>query len=147
VVRIRVAVPRHNYLGLEFIDTPHSGFEIIDLEPEKHSVAIGLIVLIPNGTVMVIDVKPVQLKDQSVSRFQSFVLVPAVIAFAGEQALIPAAASFDISDSNERLRTHKTTSGAWVGTLNSRTPQRHSEIPFWQGCRSFEAALRLARQS
>jgi hypothetical protein len=55
-----------------------------------------------------IDVKAMQLEDQKTSCFQSFVLVPAVIALAAKQSLIPAAAGFDISDGNQGLRTHRT---------------------------------------
>jgi hypothetical protein len=58
-----------------------------------------------------------QLEDQNTSRFQSFVLVPTVIALAAKQSLIPAAAGFDISDGNQGLRTHKLPEVAGFGTL------------------------------
>jgi hypothetical protein len=110
-------VPRHNNLRLEQIDTPHCGFEIVDLEPEQHPIAIWLVILIPDRTVVMIDIKAMQLEDQNTSRFQSFVLVPTVIALAAKQSLIPAAAGFDISDGNQGLRTHKLPEVAGFGTL------------------------------
>ena len=61
-------MPRHNSFGLELIDTPHSGFEIVDLKPEQHPIAIRLIVLIPNGTVVMINIKPIQLLDAPIDQ-------------------------------------------------------------------------------
>jgi hypothetical protein len=87
-------------VGLELIDSSNGSFEIVNLEPEQYPITIWLVVLIPNGTVVMVDIKPMQLKDQIVSHLQPFVFVPAVIALAAEQSLIPATAGFDVSYGN-----------------------------------------------
>ena len=48
----------------------------------------------------------VQLHDQLAGMDEPFVVRPAVVALAAEQPLIPPAAGLDISDADQRLRSH-----------------------------------------
>jgi hypothetical protein len=56
--------------------------------------------------MMVLHVPSVQLQNQSALRNQPFILGAAVCALTTKQALIPAAARFDITHANEWLWVH-----------------------------------------
>lgn len=84
----------------------HDFVEVIDLKPQQHAVAVGLMVWVADWPVMVMHVKAVQLKDELSAVDQLLVGRSAVIAAASEQTLIPPAAGFDIGDGDERLGTH-----------------------------------------
>jgi hypothetical protein len=55
---------------------------------------------------MMFDVKAVQLQDEPTILHELLIMRAAVSSAAGEQALIPAAAGFDVGDTNERLGAH-----------------------------------------
>jgi hypothetical protein len=109
-------VSRHDNLGFELLDTHHDVFEIVNLKPEQHTIAIWPVVFVTNGTVVMIDSKPVQLKDQIVPHSQSLILVSAMIAPTAEQSLIPQAADLDVGDSDKGLWSHGTTSSVQLMT-------------------------------
>ena len=67
MIRIWVSVPRHHDFWVKLIDTIYSGFEIVDLKPEQHSIAIRFNGLIPNETMVMLNVKPVQLEDKLIT--------------------------------------------------------------------------------
>jgi hypothetical protein len=55
---------------------------------------------------MVLGFKAMQLKHEAAILHQLLILLAAVSPAAAQKALIPAAAGFDIRDTNERLRAH-----------------------------------------
>ena len=116
---------RKNNLDPHFDGTLHYLVKILHLEPEQHTIAVGPIRAIGDGAVMVLDFKAVQLQDERAILHQLLILLAAVGAAATEQALIPAAAGFDIRDADERLGAHgckttKTRAGrAWEKVLGN----------------------------
>ena len=56
-------MPREDNSGPEVRDAPGGLIEIVDFEPEKDTIS-GRDVGIANGTVMMLDLPPVQLKHQ-----------------------------------------------------------------------------------
>lgn len=82
--------------------------KVVDFEPQKHAVAVGLVIPIADWAVIMLDFEAVQLQDKATARgrHQPLILGAAVIAPATEQALIPAAAGFDIGYRKQRLGTH-----------------------------------------
>jgi len=93
-------------LNAHFGGTLHHRVEVIHLEPEQHTIAIGSVGAISYGAVMVLDFKAVQLQDERTILHQLLILPAAVSSSAAEQALIPLAAAFNIGDTDERLRAH-----------------------------------------
>jgi hypothetical protein len=83
-----------------------SGIDIIDLEPEKDTVAIWSGLRITNPPVVVLDVPPVQLEDQCTVGNEPLVFAAAVVAPAAQEALVPSAARLDIAHADQRLGTH-----------------------------------------
>jgi hypothetical protein len=102
----RIAVAGQHDLDAHFGRAPHYGIEVIDLEPEKHTIAVRFVSAIPDGTVMMFDFKTVQLQHDLTAVEELFVLRAAMAAGDAEQALIPAAAAFDIRHTDERLGSH-----------------------------------------
>lgn len=84
----------------------HYGVEVLHLEPEQHTIAIGFVGAIADGAVMVLDFKVVQLQDEAAILHQLLILPAAVSPAAAQQALIPLAAGFDVGDTDERLGAH-----------------------------------------
>src|SRR5262245_3940624 len=89
-------------------DANHGGVEVVDLEPQEHAIAVGLVVAVADGAVVVIIVEVVELEDQRVPRHQSLVLRSTVSAAAPEKLSIPPTARLDVSDGNEWLGAHQT---------------------------------------
>ena len=102
----RVAVTRHNHLDGHLVGALDDGVEVVDLEPEQETVAIGFVVAIGDGAVVVLGLEAVELQDELVVEAETLVVRAAVVAAQAEEALIPAAAGFDVSDGDEGLRTH-----------------------------------------
>ena len=102
----RVAVRRQNDLDPELHGPPDGGVEVIELEPQEHTVAVRASVCVADGAVVMLDVPGVQLKDELAVDGQPLVLRAAVRALAAEQALIPAAARLDVLDGDQGLRAH-----------------------------------------
>jgi len=105
---------RQNELDAHFGSALHEGVEVIHLEPEQHTIAVGSAGGIADGAVMMFDVKAVQLKYEVAILHELLVMRAAVSAAAGEQALIPSAAGFDVRYTDERLGAH--------GSYPNRTP-------------------------
>src|SRR3569833_3605922 len=78
---------------------------------------------------MVFHIKAVQLQDELTVLHQLFVEASAVSAAAPEQPLIPSAAGFDISNADQRLRTHSNRLTAKAGTFAS-SPRSISEMKY-----------------
>ena len=102
----RVAVTWQYDLDAHFDSALHYRVEVLHREPEQHTIAIRLVGAIPDEAVMMFDFKTVQLQDDLTAGEELFVLRAAVAADDAEQALIPAAAAFDIRGTNKRLGTH-----------------------------------------
>ena len=81
------------------------GVEVVDLEPQKDSVPIGLVIGISDSPVVMYDLEAVQLEDQGAVRDQSLVFRAAVVAPTAEQTLVPAAACLDVGHGNQGLGT------------------------------------------
>ena len=97
---------RHDDLNFHLCSTPHNRIEIVHFEPQQHTIAIRPVGRIGNASMMVLDLKAVQLQDERAILHQLLILFAAMAAAATQQALIPAAAGFDIHDANEWLRSH-----------------------------------------
>jgi hypothetical protein len=96
---------QHN-LDSHFCGALHDRVEVIHLEPEQHTIAVRSVGSIANRAVMVLDFKAVQLQHEPAILHQLLILFATVGSAATQQALIPAAAGFDIRDTNERLGAH-----------------------------------------
>src|SRR5262249_28915484 len=104
----RIAVLRQDDFRLEGGDAGQGSIEIVDLKPQQHAVAIGLVVWIADGPVVMFDVKAVQLEDErAIVRDQALIFRTAVITAAAEETLVPAAAGFNVGDGDEGLGTHQ----------------------------------------
>ena len=84
----------------------HKRVEVIHLKPEQHTIALGSVGWIADGAVMMFDVEAVQLQDERAILHQLLIVLAAMSSAASQQALIPAAAGFDVRDANERLGSH-----------------------------------------
>ncbi len=101
----RIAMAGKNDFCLQLCSASDGGIEIINLEPQKHSVARHD-TWIADATVMMLHIPVMQLKNKPPVRDEPLVIRPAVITATAEQLLIPAAARFDIARANQRLRSH-----------------------------------------
>jgi hypothetical protein len=104
----RVAMAGQNNLDAHFGSPLHDRVEVFHLEPEQHTIAVGLVGGIADRTVMMLDFKAVQLQDERAILHQLLVLLATVGPAAAQQALIPAAAGFYIRNANKRLGVHGT---------------------------------------
>jgi hypothetical protein len=93
-----IAMTGFDDLNFHLLGAGHGGIEVVEFEPEEHAIR--------RSAVMVLDVPLVQLEDQCATRNQSLIFRRAVRALATEEALVPSAASFDITHANEGLWSH-----------------------------------------
>src|SRR6185437_4587198 len=123
----RVAVAGHYDFNLHFLGALHHRVEVVDLEPEQHAVAIGPVTWIANAAVMVLHFEAVQLQNEGAILDQLLVLLSAVGSAATQQALIPAAARFDIRDADKWLRSHRgsVTESCWLRTAFREQRLKH----------------------
>src|SRR5262249_839584 len=84
----RIPMARHDDFGLQFLCAGARGVDVVDLEPQQDAVAMTLDVGITDRTVVVFNVPPVQLEDQSPVPDQAFVLRATMIAPAAQQSLV-----------------------------------------------------------
>ena len=84
-------------LDAHFGGALHYRVEVLHLEPEQHTIAVGSVGAIADGAVMMFDFKAVQLQDERAILHQLLILLAAVSPAAAQQALIPPAAGFDIA--------------------------------------------------
>ena len=102
---VRVDMRLFEDLGVKSTRALDRRVEVIDLEPQKDTVAIRRVLGIAHVWILV-SVPVMQLKDQLTAAEQSLVFAPTVSALAIQQPPIPPAARFDVGDRNERLRAH-----------------------------------------
>lgn len=95
-----------DHLDAHLTGALHDGIEVVGLEPKQKAVAVGFVGAVGDGAVMVLGLEAVELEDELVVEAQALVVRAAVIAAQTEEALVPAAAGFDIGDGDERLRAH-----------------------------------------
>jgi hypothetical protein len=62
----RVAVARHDYVDGHLIRSLDDGVEVVDLEPEEKTVAVGFVVAVGDEAVMVRGLEAVELEDEVV---------------------------------------------------------------------------------
>lgn len=97
---------RYHDFHAHFTGPLHHVIKILDFKPQKQAIAIWLVAAISNPAVMMLHFKAVQLENNLPVPDQLLVFPASVIASAAEEALIPPAACFYISYSNQRLRPH-----------------------------------------
>jgi hypothetical protein len=121
---------RHDDLRFHLRGSGDRSIEVVDLKPQQHAIPVRLVARIPNPTMMVFHFEAMELKNQRVACDQSLILRAAVRALTTEQALVPAAAGFDIRYGNERLGTHKTSSRNphWNDSKKVPMPAGHSTL-------------------
>jgi len=73
---------RQQDLDTHFSCTLHNCVEVFHLKPEKHTIAIGSVVAIADGTVVMLHVKIVQLQNELTVFHQLLVLCAPVSATA-----------------------------------------------------------------
>lgn len=73
---------RHDDFRVQSCSAFNGGVEIVDFEPEKNAVAIGLVFGIADSAVMMVDFEVMQLHHQHAIRFEPLVLFAAVSARA-----------------------------------------------------------------
>jgi len=96
----------HDDFHVHFAGALQDRVKVVDLEPQQHTVSVGLVLAIADGAVMVVDHEAVQLHNELAIPEELLIRGTAVTALATEEALIPAAAGFHIRDGNERLGAH-----------------------------------------
>jgi hypothetical protein len=102
-----VSVARQDDVDSHFVGTVCDGVEVVYLEPQQYTISVWLVFTIADGAVMVFDCEAVQLEDKLAVRDQALIFAASVITSAAEETLIPAAACFDVSYCDERLRIHR----------------------------------------
>jgi hypothetical protein len=102
----RVAMARPEDLDSHFAGALDHGVEVVDLEPEQETIAVGPVVAVGDRAVVVLGVEAVELQDELIIEAEPLVVRAAVIAAKAEEALIPAAAGLDVGDRDERLRAN-----------------------------------------
>lgn len=80
-------------------------FEVGHFKPQEHTVS-SWEVGIADGSMIMLDVPAVQLKNQRAFRYEALIMWPAMITLTAEQTLIPATARFNVCHANKRLWTH-----------------------------------------
>ncbi len=97
---------RNHHIGTHLGRTPHGRIKIVNLKPEQHPVPVRFVITVADGTVMMLYLEAVQLKNEFAIEHQLFIRAAPMITPAAEQSLVPLAASFHIGDSDQRLRPH-----------------------------------------
>ena len=103
----RVSVAGHDGFNLHRPGAVHRGIEIVNLEPEQHSVSVRLGFRIAYRAMMVLHIPSVELKDQLAADNEAFVIPPSVGTLTTEQSLIPLAARLNVVHANEGLWIHE----------------------------------------
>ena len=125
----RVAMTGPHDLHAQLGRTLQGGVEVIYLKPEEHTIAVGSVRAIADGTVIMLHIEAVQLQDELAILHQLLVVAAAVSAAAAEQLLIPPAAGFDVRDADKGLGTHGDTvtrlGPALLHPVANRDQRRH----------------------
>jgi hypothetical protein len=93
-------------LGLHILSAGKCRVEVVEFKPQQHAVSVWLKIWIPDGTVVVLHIPSVQLKNQPATRYEPLILGPAVRALTVKEPLIPVTARLDVAHANEGLWTH-----------------------------------------
>src|SRR5579863_1953989 len=101
-----MVIVRQDNLDLHFPRPGDGRVEVVDFEPKKHAISVGLLILVADGSVMVLHLPPMQLQNQAPLHGQPFILGAAVGALATEEPLIPATARLDITYTDKGLCMH-----------------------------------------
>lgn len=125
-------MPRENHRCTQLLDPGSGGFEIVDLEPQQYSIAMGE-VWIADRSVVMLDAPSMELKNQAIVRRQPFVVGTPVTTLATQKALIPATAGLDVTDADQWLWSHGAPTessvrnrGCKLGLAGSPPAGRHS---------------------
>ena len=92
--------------GLEVHGARGGLVEVVNFKPEENTVSrreVG----IADGTVMMLGLPMVQLKDESVARDEPFIVRAAMRTLATKQTLIPTTAGLNVTHANKGLWTHR----------------------------------------
>ena len=87
-------------LGFQFLGSRNRVVEVVELEPEQDAVAVWFVRWIPDRQVVVLDLEAMELKNQVAVGNKPIVLGSAVGALTSQQTLVPAAARFNVGDSD-----------------------------------------------
>jgi hypothetical protein len=101
----RIPMAGQNDLRLQVHSSGYGRVEVVDFKPKEHTISVRE-VSVANGTVMMLHVPMVQLKNQPAVRNEPLILGAAVVALATKETLIPATAGLNVSDTNKRLWAH-----------------------------------------
>jgi len=94
---------RHDDLSLQLLGTSNRSVEVIQLKPQQHAISVGLEIWISDGTVVMLHIPSVQLKNQPAVRDEPLILTAAMPALTAQETLIPATARFNIMHANQGL--------------------------------------------
>ena len=101
----RIAVARQNHFCPHLRRPRNRRIKIGGLKPKENAVAMREM-RVTQGSVMMLDIPPMQLQDQLPVGDEPFIFWAAVSALAAKQTLIPATARLHIPHGNKWLRTH-----------------------------------------
>ena len=96
----------HDDLNAHLFGALDDSVEVVGLEPEEQAVAVGALVAVADGNVVVFGVEAVKLQDELAVPEEACVFRVSLIAAEAQETPIPLAAGFDVGDSDERLRAH-----------------------------------------
>ena len=101
----RMAMARQDDLCLQVRGPDNGRVEVANFKPQEHAVS-GREVGIADGTVMMLHIPAVQLKNQPAMRNEPLILRAAMVTLTTKETLIPATARFNIAHANQGLWTH-----------------------------------------
>jgi len=102
----RIPVRRENNLGVKLRRPLDCVVEVVDLEPQCHTVAVWPRRGIADLPMVMLDIEAVKLQHECSVAEQAFVLIAAVPALASEQLPVPTTAPRDVCDRDQGLRAH-----------------------------------------
>src|SRR5262245_59696364 len=97
----------HDDLRFHFGGTGHGRIKVVEFKPQEYAIAIGLVIWIPDRSVVVFDLEAVQFENQRALRDQSLIFRASVRALTAQETLIPLATRLDVGYRNEGLGTHQ----------------------------------------
>src|SRR5439155_26715474 len=100
----RIAMARKEDLSLQIRGAGNGRVEVANFKPQEHAVSrceVG----IADGTVMMLNIPPVQLKNQPAVRNEPLILRAAMGTLTAKKTLVPATARLNIAHANKGLRT------------------------------------------
>ena len=93
-------------MRLELVNAGQGRVEVVDFEPEEDAVSMGE-VGIADGAMMMFHIPAMELHDEFAVGNELLVMRAAMAALAVQEPLVPTAAGFDVTNTNERLRAHR----------------------------------------